>query len=163
MSLFYGAEDAKSPRPLLGFILLTLLAGASASIFSKPALESWYPGLNLPGFAPAATLFAPVWTALYVVMAVAAWRVWRITGTRSIEMALYAAQLGLILLWNGIFFGRHNFSWAFAASAALSGISLVTLILFARRDRIAALLFSLVFAACAFTAIVNYALRLANR
>src|ERR1700748_2932417 len=99
-------------RPLLAFILVTLAVGASASLFTEPSIPTWYAGLIHPGFAPPNWVFAPVWTTLYVVMAVAAWRVWRITGLKSTEMAAYVVQLALNFAWSWIFFSLHRIGTA---------------------------------------------------
>ena len=65
------AEPGKN-RPLLAFILVTLLVGASGTFFTEPNIPTWYAGLAKPSFNPPDWLFAPVWTTLYVAMAVAA-------------------------------------------------------------------------------------------
>jgi benzodiazapine receptor len=83
--LDFPDEDPKrvARRPLLGFVLVTLIIGAGASIFTAPSIPTWYAGLAHPALAPPNWVFAPVWTTLYVLMAVAAWRVWRVTGLKS--------------------------------------------------------------------------------
>jgi tryptophan-rich sensory protein len=86
-------------------------------------------------------VFAPVWTTLYVLMAVAAWRVWRVTGTKSLEMAAYAAQLCFNFAWSAIFFAAHQIGLALADICLLLLLILGTTTLFWRRDRIAGLLF----------------------
>jgi hypothetical protein len=98
MSFLDSADDdpkRAKRRPLLYFLLITLAVGASASIFTEPSIPGWYAGLVHPAFAPPNWVFAPVWTTLYVLMAVAAWRVWRVTGTKSPEIGAYALQLRL--------------------------------------------------------------------
>ncbi|HEX4105890.1 MAG TPA: TspO/MBR family protein [Rhizomicrobium sp.] len=80
MSFLDSDEDPKlaKRRPLLFFLLATLAVGTSASVFTEPNITGWYAGLAHPSFAPPNWVFAPVWTTLYVVMAVAAWRVWKL-------------------------------------------------------------------------------------
>src|ERR1700761_9353239 len=101
---FLDTPDAKlaKRRPLLFFLLITLAVGASASVFTEPNIAGWYAELVHPFFAPPNWVFAPVWTTLYVLMAVAAWRVWRSSGTKSREMAAYAAQLFFNFAWSAI-------------------------------------------------------------
>lgn len=131
-------------RPLSFFLLITLGVGAAASTISEPALSSgWYAGLRRPAGAPPDWLLAPAWTALYGVMAVAAWRAWRRGGNRHGPMSAFAVQLGLTLIWNILFFGLHQMTFALAALAGLNAALLATLILFWRRDRIAGLLMAL--------------------
>ena len=139
MSLFYG-DDSRASRPLLAFILLTLFVGAGASLFSEPALRGWYAELMHPVLTPPSWILPWLWTALYILMAVAAFRVWRVTGARSTEIGAYATQLALNFLWSGLLFGRHRISVAFAESLVLDLAVLATAILFFRRDRLAGLL-----------------------
>ena len=146
MSFFYSISDDDDPRraerrPMLVFILVTLAVGAASSVFSEPGLRDWYTTLARPAFSPPNWIFAWVWTALYIMMAVAAFRVWRVTGTRSTEMAVYAAQLLFNLGWSWIFFGLHRTGAAFAEVLVLDAAVLLNTVLFFRRDRLAGVLF----------------------
>ena len=73
-------------------------------------------------------------------MAFAAWRVWKMTGTRSVEMAAFAVQLALNFAWSAIFFALHSIGGALVEIVALDLAILATTILFFRRDRLAGLL-----------------------
>ena len=128
-------------RPLLAFIIVTLIVGAGASVFTEPAIPGWYAHLIHPSYAPPNWVFAPVWTTLYVVMAIAAWRVWKQTGMNSPEIISYAVQLVLNFAWSGIFFALHRMDWALGEILALDLAILVTMLLFFRRDRLAGILF----------------------
>ena len=141
MSLFYSDDPkAAERRPLLFFLIVTLGTGAVASLFTSPAIPTWYASLNRPAFTPPNWVFAPVWTALYIVMAFAGWRVWKKTGLRSPEMAAFAIQLALNFGWSILFFGRHWIGAALIEIVVLDMAILATLVLFFRRDRIAGLL-----------------------
>lgn len=142
MSFLDSADDAKRAqrRPLFFFLIATLGVGAIASLFTAPAIPTWYASLNRPAFDPPNWLFAPVWTALYILMAFAAWRVWKGAGLRSREMAVFALQLALNLGWSVLFFGRHQIGAALIEIAVLDVAVLATLVLFFRRDRLAGLL-----------------------
>ena len=139
-----GDDDPRraARRPLLVFLLVTLAVGAAASLFSEPALKGWYAGLAKPAYAVPAGLLPPVWTALYVLMAVAAWRVWR-AGGRGAGMALYAAQLALTFAVSAVLFGAHEPGLALVAAAALAILRLAAAALFFRRDGAAGWLFLL--------------------
>ena len=130
-----------SRRPLYVFLIITLTVGASASLFTTPQIPTWYASLNHPSIAPPNYVFAPVWTTLYILMAIAAWRVWRKTGTRSIEMAAFALQLALNFGWSLVFFALHSIGGALVEVVALDLAILATTILFFRRDWIAGILF----------------------
>ncbi len=142
MSFLDAAPDSKraSRRPLYIFLIITLGVGAAASLFTSPAIPTWYASLNHPAIAPPNYLFAPIWTTLYILMAFAAWRVWQKTGTRSVEMAVFAIQLALNFAWSGIFFGLHNIGGALMEIMALDLATLATAVLFFRRDPIGGLL-----------------------
>jgi tryptophan-rich sensory protein len=143
-------------RPMLAFILVTLAVGAAASAFTEPNISGWYDRLIQPGYAPPDWIFPPVWTTLYVVMAVAAWRVWRKTGLNSIPIIFYAGQLVLNFAWCGIFFALHRMDLALAEILALDLAILTTMILFFRRDRWAGILFLPYLAWTLFASLLNY-------
>jgi tryptophan-rich sensory protein len=142
MSFLDSAEDPEKARrrPLYFFLIATLGVGAVGSLFTSPAIPTWYASLNRPTFTPPNWVFAPVWTALYILMAFAAWRVWKKTGLRSLEMAVFTLQLMLNLGWSVVFFGLHRIGAALVEIVILDLAILVTLILFVRRDRLAGLL-----------------------
>ncbi len=89
---------------LAGFLLASFLVEIIGGWVTAGAVRDWYPILVKPGFTPPNWLFGPVWTLLYVLMAVAAWRVWNRSGPGP-RLWLYGAQLALNLAWTLIFFG----------------------------------------------------------
>jgi tryptophan-rich sensory protein len=91
------------------FLFLCLGAGSVASFLTARGVREWYPTLRKPRGTPPSWVFAPVWTTLYIVMAVAAWLVWRDYGWMGGRPALllFFAQLGLNVAWSGIFFGAR--------------------------------------------------------
>lgn len=95
---------------LLGFIGLTLIAGALGSTATASSVGTWYQELAQPSWNPPRWIFGPVWTTLYLMMAVAAWRVWRHTEhpLRRRALALFFAQLVLNTLWSFLFFGLRS-------------------------------------------------------
>jgi tryptophan-rich sensory protein len=89
---------------LAAFVFGCLAAGWLGSLPTRPAIATWYAHLLKPRWTPPDWVFAPVWTALYLVMGVAAWLVWRRAGF-SIPLLLFMGQLALNVAWSGIFFG----------------------------------------------------------
>jgi tryptophan-rich sensory protein len=126
---------------LVLFLILTLAAGGAAGYATAPEIAGWYATLNRPGFAPPNWVFAPAWTILYVLMGITAWRVWRVAGLMSRPMLLFFVQLALNFAWSFIFFRYHRIDLALAEIAVLLVFIVLTTASFARRDRIAALLF----------------------
>jgi len=99
------------------------------------AVDGWYRTLEKPVFNPPDWLFGPVWTALYVMMAVAAWLVWR--RGRAVArpaLLLYAGQLALNLAWTLLFFGAHAIAVAFIEILVLLAMIVLTARAFFRVD-----------------------------
>jgi tryptophan-rich sensory protein len=159
MSFLDSADDPKQKqrRPLYLFLIATLGVGALASLFTAPQIPTWYAGLNRPAIAPPNWVFAPAWTTLYILMAVAAWRVWKRTGTKSPEMIAFGVQLALNFAWCVIFFGLHGIGAALIEIAILDLGVLTALILFFRRDQLAGLLFLPILAWTGFATVLTSA------
>jgi tryptophan-rich sensory protein len=126
----------------LAIVLCTFAAAAIGGLASARAGE-FYAALRLPAWAPPGWLFGPVWTALYVLMAVAAWLVWRVRARRGARhaLALYGGQLALNALWPWLFFAWRRGAWSFVEIVLLLVAILATARAFMRvRRRAAALL-----------------------
>ena len=123
------------------FIALTALA-ALPGVTLRPG--SWYAGLGKPAWTPPNWLFGPAWTLLYVLIAVAGWRVWRgggLGGPAAAALVAWLCGLALNAAWSWIMFGRHQIGWALVDSALLLGTILVFIRLAWPVDRAAELLF----------------------
>ena len=164
MNLVDHSDDPKRAArwPLYYFLLASLAVGAAASLFTEPNIRTWYAGLNHPAIAPPDTVFAPVWTLLYIVMAVAAWRVWRKSGLKSLEMAAFAVQLLLNFAWSVIFFALHRIGAALAEIVLLDLAVAATIVLFIRRDLWAGLMLLPYLAWTGFATLLTDALRRLN-
>jgi translocator protein len=121
--------------------LVTLLAGASASLESMQSGQ-WYSRLNKPRWTPPDIIFGPVWSGLYVLMLIAAWLVWRGRDNTDVSLALslYLLHLILHILWPWLFFVRKRIDAAFFELILLQISEGVLILLFARINRLAALL-----------------------
>lgn len=121
---------------LAGWLALTFVAAFVGSRFEPGA---WYRAIEKPSWNPPNAIFAPVWTTLYVLMAVAAWLVWRRWGFAGAKAALgaYVVQLALNTAWSWLFFGRHDIGLALADIVMLVVAIVVTLVLFRRKSRLA--------------------------
>jgi len=127
---------------LLGFIALTLLAASLGGAATATSVGTWYQELAKPEWNPPRWLFGPVWTTLYLMMAVAVWRVWRHREHPDRLRALrwFFAQLALNTLWSFLFFGLRRPDLAFIEIIVLWGAIVTTGLKFWRIDRPAALL-----------------------
>ena len=94
---------------LLAIAICMTVAGAGG-LFTADSVAQWYTTLHKPAWTPPSWLFGPVWTILYLMMAIAAWLVWR---RREVEKAkgalgLFILQLALNAAWSPLFFGLKN-------------------------------------------------------
>ncbi len=110
---YRGRNARRNWLALLVSICLALAAGAVGAAFSpgfSAATDHWYAALAKPGWSPPNGWFAPVWTALYVLMGTSVWLIWseRYHRGRSAALAAYAIQLLLNALWAPLFFGARN-------------------------------------------------------
>jgi len=126
------------------FLVMCLGAQLTSSFLTMPAIRSgWYAGLEKPFFNPPDWLFAPVWTALYFTMAVAAWIVWRLESREPLvkpALLLFFAQLIFNVLWPALFFSLRRPGWALMEIVGLWLLIVATALVFVRINRIAALL-----------------------
>ena len=127
---------------LVAAVLLCFAAAGVGSAFTGTSVDTWYQGLAKPGWAPPDWVFGPVWTALYLSMAVAAWLVWRRHGFRGarLPLILFAGQLVLNAAWSGLFFGLRSPGAGFGGILLLLAVVTATLVSFWGRSRAAGLL-----------------------
>jgi benzodiazapine receptor len=131
-----------SRRELLGLVVLVaacMTVAALGGVVTASSVKTWYPTLVKPSWNPPSWVFGPVWTALYLMMATAAWLVWR-TGNATRPMAVFALQLAINLSWSGVFFGLRRPDLALIDIAFLWVAIAATVFVFRRRSRLAAAL-----------------------
>lgn len=119
----------------LAFSLVLCLGAATiGAVATNSSLVDWYPTLAKPPWNPPNWLFGPVWTTLFIGMAVSAWLVWRKRGLTAawLPLVLFVIQLGLNLLWSVLFFGMRSPGAAFIEIIVLWFSILATLIAFSR-------------------------------
>jgi tryptophan-rich sensory protein len=150
---------------LMVFLFLSFLAGGIGSIFTSPSVKTWYVTLVKPPFNPPSWLFGPVWTVLYILIAVSGWIVWknRQNPQATILLYLFGLQLFLNALWTFIFFGRRLMGWAFLEILILT-IAVGTYAMFARNvSKTAAILFVPYWVWLLFAGYLNLTIWLINR
>jgi tryptophan-rich sensory protein len=141
-------RDTAAPGPrsfaaLAGFIVLCFAVSVVGGLVTATSVGTWYAALAKPAFNPPNWAFGPVWTVLYLMIAVAGWRVWRRRTEPGAGLALgaWGLQLALNLLWSLLFFGAHLIGAALAEILVLCAAILVTTALFWRIDVLAGALF----------------------
>lgn len=106
---------------LLFWLIVCFAVAAIGSHWNINEIPGWYRKLVRPAIAPPNWVFAPVWTLLYALMAIAAWRIWLAepSTSRSWSLGLFLLQLALNLAWSWIFFTRHAIGAALAELVVL--------------------------------------------
>jgi translocator protein len=140
-----------------GWIALTFVAAAIGAIASRHA-GLFYEQLARPSWAPPASLFAPVWSVLYLSMAVAAWLVWRTRGFNGARgaLGLFVIQLAANALWTWLFFAWRLGAVAFVEIVILWALLLATVIGFWRIKPVAGILLLPYFAWVSFATALTY-------
>ena len=148
--------DRRAALGLAGWLAVCFLAASLGATFMP---GDWYAGLKKPSWNPPAWIFGPVWTMLYVMMAVAAWLVWRRGGFSEHRgpLAWFVAQLVLNAAWTPLFFGLHQLGLACVEIVMLWLAIAATLGAFWRANRISAWLLAPYLAWVSFAAALSFA------
>lgn len=143
----------------LGLLVSIVICFGAASVGARFAPDRWYTELERPAFAPPNAVFGPVWTLLYLCMALASWRVWKRCDWQQavLPLTVFAIQLVLNAAWSWLFFGWHRLDLALVDIVLLLGAIAVTLVMFYRRDRLAGWLMVPYLAWVGFAAVLNFA------
>ena len=144
---------------LILFLVLVLGGGLALGGLTVPG--GWYAGLVKPSLNPPAWLFGPVWTVLYVLIAIAGWRVWQ-RDRSGWPMRLWWAQMALNFLWTPVFFGAHQLGLAFVVILLMLAAILGFIATAWRLDRGAAWLFVPYAAWVAFASLLNGSIWMLN-
>lgn len=149
------------PRFALVITILTVeIVGASGSIFTAQGLDTWYDTLQQPMLAPPNWVFAPVWTALFALVGVALWLVWRRLDSSPrdvrIGVGVFVVHFAVNLGWSVVFFGMQEIGWGLAVIGLLWLLIVATMWAFDRVDRRAALLLVPYLSWVSFAAYLNY-------
>jgi len=148
-------------------LVICLMVGYSASVVTRPSVETWYPTIIKPSFNPPNWIFMPVWTLLYIFMAVAAGLVWDKINEQNEEvkkaLGFFLIQLTLNAIWSYIFFGLKNPMLAFIEIALLWLFIYETYFKFVKINKIAGYLLIPYMAWVAFAGILNASIWWLNR
>ena len=124
---------------LIAFIALVALAAVFGSRFMP---DRWHAGLRKPSWNPPNWVFGPVWSVLYLLIAVSGWLVWRAAGnTWGFALTLWAIQLAVNAAWSWLFFRRHRIGAALADTAMLLMVIVAYMLAAAPLSSLAAALF----------------------
>ncbi|MFH0836178.1 MAG: TspO/MBR family protein [Candidatus Micrarchaeota archaeon] len=148
---------------LVGVIVLCELAGVVGSVFTMPAITTWYAGLAKPFFTPPSWVFAPVWIALYALMGIALYLVLESPKPRKNRALLFfGVQLVFNTLWSIVFFGLQNLFAGLVAIVLLWIAIAGSMYYFQRIDKRAAWLLAPYLLWVTFAALLNYSIWMLN-
>lgn len=142
----------RNPIALVAFMVLVVGGGSLIGAATPPG--AWYAALEKPFFDPPGWIFGIVWPLLYVMIAIAGWRIF-LRAPAGAAMRLWAAQLALNFLWSPVFFVLHSPGGALAVVLALLATILAFIAAARRVDGVAALLFLPYAAWVAFASLLN--------
>jgi benzodiazapine receptor len=128
---------------LIASIIICQLAGFIGSLFTTPAIPTWYATLRKPTFTPPSWVFFPVWTTLFLLMGISLFLVWQKTLKErkvKIALSLFAIQLVLNTLWSIFFFGLKSPLLAFIEIVILWFAILLTILKFFKVSKPAGIL-----------------------
>ena len=139
-------------------IAVCLAAGGLGAIATTPEIDAWYQTIEKPSWNPPSFVFGPVWTILYVLMAIAAWLVWQRDGfaKAKVPLTLFAIQLLLNVAWSWIFFHFHQPGWAFVEILVLWLAIVATMVAFFKKTALAGWLMGPYLAWVSFAAVLNF-------
>jgi len=141
------------------FLLLVVGGGLAIGFLTAPG--EWHGGLAKPSFNPPNWLFAPVWTVLYVLIAMVGWRTFE-RDRRGGPVKLWWAQLALNFLWSPVFLGGHRIGLALLIILLLLAAILAFIVVVRRQDSVAASLFAPYAAWVAFASVLNGSILVLN-
>ncbi|WP_158826412.1 TspO/MBR family protein [Mucilaginibacter lacusdianchii] len=153
------------PLALIASLTITLGIGITASLITRPQIPSWYPTLNKPSFSPPNWLFAPVWTTIYILIAIAAYLVWQRRDYSNLytrARTTYVLQLVLNFMWSMVFFGVHQILGALVVIGLLWLSILLCIYYFGKFSRVAAWLFVPYLLWVSFASLLNLYIYLLN-
>lgn len=136
------------------FVFVALVVGGGLIVGSSNIPDGWYESLAKPPFNPPNWIFGPVWTILYVMIALAGARTW-LGQRRDGAMVAWWMQLVFNVLWSPVFFTLHSIGGALVIVLAMAVAVAAFIALTWRSDRLVALLFVPYFAWVSFASLLN--------
>lgn len=141
------------------FVVLVMGGGIAIGVLTAPG--EWYENLAKPAFNPPNWIFGPVWTVLYLFIAVAGWRVWN-SGHDRLAIRLWFVQMALNFAWSPIFFAAKRPDVALVIILLMLAAIMGFILRAWTSDRVSSLLFMPYAAWVAFASVLNGVIFLLN-
>jgi translocator protein len=152
--------------PFVISLLITLSIGTVAGFVTTPQISNWYANLNKPSFNLPDWIFGPVWTVLYILIAIAAYLIWEKRNNRALffhARTIYFIQLLLNFSWSIVFFGLHQILQALIIIGLLFISIMINIVVFKRMSKAAAWLLAPYLLWVAFASLLNFNIFILNR
>ncbi|SFS40567.1 TspO/MBR family protein [Mucilaginibacter polytrichastri] len=152
--------------PFIISLTITLVIGFVASVFTRPEIPTWYQAIHKPSFTPPSWLFPIAWTSMYIMIATAAYLVWKRrnrTAFYSFTRGIYFVQLLLNFSWSIVFFGMHQILGALVIILLLWVFIIFNLYNFSKFSRAAGWLFLPYLLWVSYASVLNFSIYMLNR
>jgi translocator protein len=150
---------------ILSFILFTTVTFSASAIGGLATIgfkEPWYSSIIKPSFSPPEWIFAPVWTTLYLMMAIAVWFFWHSKNRDINTVYIYLIHLIFNTTWSVVFFVFHNMLLALLTLLILIGLIILLIVRFKRVNMLSYYLMIPYLLWCCFALTLNLTLILLN-
>jgi len=150
---------------LVASVILCQIAGFLGSLFTTPAIPTWYKTLNKPFFTPPNWIFSPVWISLFILMGISLFFVWRRSDHPQFKPALifFFVQLILNIFWSVAFFGLKSPLLGLMDIVLLWIVILFTILNFFKVSKFAGVLLIPYLLWVSFATLLNFSLWILNR
>ena len=142
-------------------LLITFTASVIGGFTTTAFKEPWYSEIVLPIFNPPSWVFAPVWTALYVLMSVAIWRIWINFSDRKV-LNIYFIHLFFNATWSVVFFGFHQIELALLNLIIILIFIFVLMRIYFRKDKVSFYIMLPYFFWSSYALVLNFSIALLN-
>lgn len=137
------------------WIIFYLAISFGLGQITQGEIQGWYLALQKPSFNPPNWVFGPVWGVLYIMIATAGWKLWRVGATKDLKIIFILYTL-MNWAWTPIFFGMHNIELGFFWIVSLSLLNLIFIVKAWKPARVPALLMAPLLFWTVFASVLNY-------
>ena len=142
-------------------LIITFIASGIGGFVTASFKEPWYSEIVLPSFNPPSWVFAPVWTALYILMSIAAWRIWIKFNDHKI-LNIYFYHLLFNGTWSVVFFGFHQIQLALINIIIILIFIIILMNIYLNKDKLSFIIMVPYFLWTLYASVLNTAIAILN-
>ena len=144
------------------FFIITYSASFIGGMATISFKEPWYSELIKSNFNPPDWVFAPVWTALYLMMTLAIWFYWHSKNREMNTVYIYFIHIVFNTTWSLVFFGLHQIFLALMVLMILIILIIILIIKFKRVNYVSSYLMIPYLLWCCYALFLNFNLLILN-